>query len=116
QRTQPHSVDAVLAPENLLDGMVPDHGYLARGRLAKQPVLQDLLRAQLVAPVHERDVLRDVRKIKGLLDGGVAAAHHRDALASEEEADAGGACRSVAGPAFHLTGQTLDVRYGPGGG
>src|SRR5882762_5392510 len=59
------------------------------------PAVEEALYLSHIAPVHERDVLRDVRQIQRLLDRGVAAAHHRHALVAEEEAVAGGARRDA---------------------
>jgi hypothetical protein len=60
ERTQTHTAHAMLVAQHLIDRVVPDHRHLARGHFAKQPILQDLFRTQLVAPVHERHVFRDV--------------------------------------------------------
>ena len=90
ERAQPHAGDAALViSQYLVHGVVPDDRDLAGVRFAKQPVLQDLLRSQLVTPVHERDVLRDVRQIERFLDCGVATADDRDAMIAEEESIAG---------------------------
>ena len=64
-----------------------------------QAVLHDLLGAQRVAPVNQRDVRGDVRQVQGLLDRGVAAADDRDPLVAEKEAVAGGAGRHEIGRA-----------------
>src|SRR6516162_7673668 len=85
--------------------MVPDHRDLAGVHFAEQPVLQDLLCAQLVAPVHQRHVLRDVRQVQRLLDRSVAAADHRHAVPAEEEAVAGCARRHSAAAEFLLRRQ-----------
>jgi hypothetical protein len=59
--------------------------------LGEQLVLQDFLAAQLVAPMHQRDVAGDVRQVERFLDGGIAAADDRHRLVAVEEAVAGGA-------------------------
>ena len=42
--------------------------------------------------MHQGDARGDVREVERFLDGGVAAADHRDLLAAEEEAVAGRTC------------------------
>ena len=59
--------------------------------LVEQLVLEDLLRAQLVATVDQVDFLGDVGQVQRFLDGGIAAADHADHLVAVEEAVAGGA-------------------------
>ncbi len=115
ERAQTHTVHAMLIAQHFIDRVVPDHRHPARGHFAKQPLLQDLLRTQLVAPVHERDVLRDVRQIQRLLDRGVAAAHHRDALVAKEEAVTGGARRDATAAEALLRRQPQVAGRRPGG-
>ena len=63
--------------------------------MPEQAVLQDLLGAQRVAAVDQRDLRREVRQEQRLLDRGVPAAHDRDLLASVEEPVAGRAGRDA---------------------
>ena len=64
---------------------------LIRGLIQERadPVLEDRLRAEPVAAVHQRDVGGDVRQVDRLLDRGVAAADHGDLVIAVEEAVAG---------------------------
>ena len=83
-------------------------------RLPEQLLLQDLLGAELVPPVHDRDVPRDVREVERLLDRRVPAADHRDVLAAVEEAVAGRA-RGDAAPHVRLLRREPEVtRRGAG--
>jgi hypothetical protein len=59
--------------------------------LVEQLLLQDLLGAQRIAAVHQRDLGGDVGQIQRLLDRGVAAADDGDLLIAVEKAVAGGA-------------------------
>src|SRR6185437_626429 len=86
-------------------GVVPDDRRLADLDLSKEAVLQDLLRAQAIPPVDERDVLGDMREVERLLDGRVASADHGDALAAEEKSIAGGAGRDPAAAELLLRGE-----------
>src|SRR5262245_38922348 len=87
------SRDTLLVPEHLIDGMVPDYGHFPFGDLVEQTVLEDLLRAQPISAVDQSHVLGNVRQVERFFNGSVAAADHRDPLAAEEEAIAGGAGR-----------------------
>lgn len=80
--------DAVHDPQHLFDRHIPDHLDLGMG---EQPILQDLLGAELVAAVDDRDLGREVGQEQRLFDGRVAAADHDHVLAAIEEAVAGGA-------------------------
>ena len=62
-------------------------------RVAEQPVLQDLLGAQRVAPMHQRHSPGVIGQVDRLLDRGIAAADDKHLLVAEEEAVAGGAGR-----------------------
>ena len=75
--------------DDLFDRVVPDHLDL---RVLEQAVLQDLLGAEVVTPVHDGDLLGEVGQEDRLLDRGVAAADDHDLFALVEEAIAGGAC------------------------
>ena len=74
----------------MVDDAVPDDLDLG---VAKQPVLQNLLRPKGVAAMNERHPPGVVRQIDGLLDRGIAAPDHHDVLAAEEKPVAGGAGR-----------------------
>jgi hypothetical protein len=64
----------------------------------EQSIRQDLLGAQPVAPMHERNVGGNVREVQRLLDGGVPASDDGDSLAAEEEAVAGRAGGDATSP------------------
>ena len=95
---QPHGLDqgcrCPLA-QDLVQHVVPDHGDLG---VPEQPVLQDLLGPQRIAPVHQRDLAGMVRQVQGLFDRGVATADHHDLPASEKEPVARGTSRHTAAP------------------
>src|SRR5262249_36536673 len=65
--------------DNFLDDTVPDNVDL---RIAEQPLLQDLLGPQRVAPVDQRYPPRVIGQINRLLDRGIAASDHHDVLAA----------------------------------
>ena len=71
---------------------VPDHLDL---RVLEQAILQDLLGAEMVAPVHDRHLAGEVGQEQRFLDRGVAAADHEHLLAAIEEAVAGRAGRNA---------------------
>jgi hypothetical protein len=56
-----HAVHAGIVADDLVDGVVPHDTDLARLLEGEQAILQDLLRAELVAPVDHRHVAREVR-------------------------------------------------------
>ncbi len=109
------AADALAIIQDFLDRMIPQDADLAGALLGEQPLLHDFLGAQLVAPVHQRDVLGDVRQVQRLLDRGVAAADHGDPLAAEEEAIAGGAGGHPATAVALLGGQAQVLGRGAGG-
>ena len=78
----------------------------------EQPVLQDLLRAQLVAPMHQSDVGGDVGQIERLFHRRIAAADDRDRLASIEKPVAGRASRDALAAEGFLRGQAEILRRG----
>ena len=82
----------VALAQHLVERVVPDRLDLG---VPEQPVLQDLLGAQLVAAVDQRDLGGEVGQEQRLLDRRVAAADHHDLLAAVEEAVAGGAGRDA---------------------
>jgi hypothetical protein len=94
--------------------VVPDEADLAFGCAVEQLRLKDLFRAQRVASMHERHVRGDVRQIKRLFDGRVAAADDRDFLILEEEAVARRACGHAAAAKGLLRRQPEILRRGPG--
>src|SRR5262249_32726234 len=63
--------------------------------MREQPVLENPLRAQGVAPMDQRDGTGDVGEVERLLDGGVSAADDGHALVAEEEPVARGARRNA---------------------
>ena len=82
--------DPAVVAQYFLQHVVPDDLDLAFLLTLEQLVLQDLLRAQRVAAVHQRDLAADVAEVQRFLDGRVAAADHRHVLLAVEEAVAGG--------------------------
>src|SRR5262245_50166130 len=82
-----HLERAFLAYDLLQHG-VPDHRNL---RVLEQAILQDLLRAEAVAPVNDGDGGREIGEEQRFLDRGVAAADHQRVLAAIKEPVAGGA-------------------------
>ena len=62
-------------PQDFLDGAIPHDGDLV---VCKEAGLQDLLGAEIVAPVDERHLVGEVGKEERVLDGGIAAADHHD--------------------------------------
>ncbi len=95
QRQKARAGHAGLIAQDLIHRVVPDERDLARGLERKQPILQYLLGAQLVAAMHQRDMRGDVGEIEGLLHRRITAAHHDDPLAPIEKAIAGGAGRDA---------------------
>ena len=69
------------------DRLVPQHADL---RMIEQAFLQDLLRAQFVAAMDQRHIVRMVGQVQGFFDCGIAAADHCYLLAAIEEAIARG--------------------------
>ena len=61
RRLDAHAVHAGLVADDFIDGVIPRDAHLAGLLEREQPILQDLLRAELVAPVHHGDVAREVR-------------------------------------------------------
>ena len=104
ERMRTPCTPAVIA-EDLVDAVVPQQRHLALALALAQPVLQDFLGTQSVAPMDQRHVRGQIRQIKRLLDRGVAAADHRDALAAEEKAVTGGAGRDATAPELLFRGQ-----------
>src|SRR5690606_12931368 len=76
---------------------------------------QDLLRAEAVATMHDGDGLGDIRKIKSLFDGRVAASDDDDILVAVEEAITGGAGRNTEALKTLLALDTEPLRLGAGG-
>ncbi len=83
--------------------------------VVEQAVLQDLLGAQLVAAMDQRDLRGEVGQEQRLFDRGVAAADHHDLLAAIEEPVAGGAGRDAEALEMLFAGQTQPFRLRPGG-
>src|SRR5512135_1513214 len=75
-----NSGHAGLVSEHFVEDAVPLDGDVAAAGLGENLVDHDLLGAELVAAMDNRNTARDVGEIKRLLDGGVAAADHGDVL------------------------------------
>jgi hypothetical protein len=85
---EPHAADLqrIVAAGDIVEHAVPDHLDLG---MLEQAVLQDLLGAECIAPVHDRDLRGKIGQEQCLLDSGVAAADHHDFLVAIEEPVAG---------------------------
>ena len=81
----------------------------------REAFLQDLLAAQATATMHQRHMRGDVGKVDRLLDRGVAAADHDDALVTKEETVAGGAGGNAVALEFFLARDAQPFRLGAGG-
>ncbi len=90
---------------------VPQHRNLG---ILEQPILQDLLGAEIVAPVRHRDLGGEVGQEQSLLDRGIAAAHHHHVLAAIEKSVAGGAGRDPVALEPLLRRQLQPARLRPG--
>ena len=100
------------APRTSSSARIPDHLDL---RVLEQPVLQDLLGAQAVAPVHQRDLGGEIGQEQRFLDRGIAAADHQHFFAAIEEAVAGGAGGHAIAAEFLLRRQIEPARLRAGG-
>ena len=60
RRLDVHAVHAAVVADDLVDGVIPRDAHLAGLLEREQAVLQDLLRAELVAAMHERHVAREI--------------------------------------------------------
>ena len=65
--------------QHFLQAVIPDDGDFAGLFLLEQMVLQDLLGLQLVAAMHQRDMLGDVGQVQRLFNSRIAAADNHDA-------------------------------------
>src|SRR5699024_7898491 len=109
---QTHAGHAVVVAEHLVEHVVPADLDLALGLLLAQPLLQDLLVAQLVAAGNQDDLAGDIGQIQRVVDGGVAAADDGDRLAAIEKAVTGRAGRYAAALVGFSGGQTQIARRG----
>ncbi len=82
---KPHAGHARLIADNFLELVVPHQFDLAFRGFFEQPILHDLLCTQRIAPMHQCDVLGDVREVQRFFDRGIAAADDRHVLAAIEE-------------------------------
>ena len=81
-----HADDTCIVAEHVADRVIPKQPHVAaRTRLRDEAVDQDRLGAQLVAPMDQRDVARDVRQIQRFFDGRVPAADDDHILTFVEE-------------------------------
>src|SRR4051794_40634107 len=85
-------LERIVVTEHVVQHGVPDYRDL---RILEQPVLQDLLGAEMIAAVDDGDVSREIGEEEGFLYCGVAAANDNDVLATIEEAVAGRAGRDA---------------------
>ena len=108
-------VTPVSSPSTSSSTLFQQDGDLAGLFLLEQLVLHDLLGAELVAAVDQRDVAGDVGQVERFLDGGVAAADDGDRLVAVEEAVAGGAGRNALAHEGFLGGQAEILGRGAGG-
>src|ERR1700691_732672 len=96
---------------DLVEHAVPDDVDLGIG---EEPRLQNLLGAEPVAAVDQRNLGGVMRQVKRLLDRGVAAADYRHLLAAEEETVAGGASRNAEAAELRLARNAEPARFGAG--
>ena len=109
---QREACDLLAVAEDLRDDRVHEEGDFA---VCLHAVHHCLRRAELVAAVDDSDGGTEAGEEVGVGHGGVAAAEHRDFLAGEEEAVAGGAIGdAMAGVLLLARGAELAVR-GAGG-
>ena len=83
--------------------------------LAASPLLHDLRRAELVAPVDDLQVLGELRDEDRVLHRRVAAADHGDVLVLEEGAVADSAGGDAAAAELHLAGDAEPLGLRPHG-
>src|SRR5262245_5585870 len=84
-------------------------------RVGERTLLHDLGGAQLVTPVHDRHLGRELREERGLLHGGVAAADDGERLVAVEEPVAGRARGDTLAEQRLLRRQPEHPRRRPGG-
>ena len=97
--------------DNFLHDAVPDDiDFL----MAEQALLQDLLGAQCVAAMDQRDPGGNIRQIEGFLDSGIATTDDDDILVPEEEPVAGGACGNTFSAKGLFALQSKPAGLGPG--
>src|SRR5258707_681660 len=104
-------LERAIVAGHLFEHGVPQHVDF---RILEQPVLQDLLGAEAVAPMRDRDLGGKVGEKQRFLDRGVAAADDENLLAAVEEAVAGGAGRDAVSLELLLRGQLKPARLGAG--
>src|SRR6185369_14029749 len=90
-------LERAFVAEHVVQRRIPDHVDLG---MLEQAVLENLLGAERIAPVHHGDLGGEVRQKQRLLDRGVAATDYDDLLALVEKAVAGRASRHAV--AFEL--------------
>ena len=105
-------LERILGAMDVVERRIPDHFDL---RVLEQPVLQNLLGAQAVAPVHQRDLGCEIGQEQRLLDRGIAATDHQHLFAAIEEAVAGGAGGHAVAAEFLLRRQIEPARLRAGG-
>jgi hypothetical protein len=81
--------DASIVPDDRFDDAVDLQLDLPLFDLLMQAVQENRFGPELVTPVDQRHLLRDVRKVKRLFHGAVAPAHHAHIPIDEEESVAG---------------------------
>ena len=113
--TQTHAGDTGVVAQHFVEGVVPFDRHVAVLDLVEQLVLQDLLGAQAIAAMHQRDLGGDVGQVQRFLDSGVAATDHHDFLIAIEEAIAGRTGRDALAHELLLTRQAQILRAGAGG-
>src|SRR4051794_32461213 len=85
-------LERIVVTEHVVQHGLPDHRDL---RILEQPVLQDLLGAEMIAAVNDGDVSGEIGEEERFLYCGVAAANDNDLLAAIEEAVASRAGRDA---------------------
>src|SRR3974390_1985340 len=92
QVLEPHLVHLhrALGTKYVVEHAVPDHLDLG---MLEQAVLQDLLGAERIAPVHDRDLGGEIGEEQRFLHRSIAAADHDDLFVAIEEPITGSARR-----------------------
>jgi hypothetical protein len=107
--------DAAGIAQHLVQTVVPQQPDVSGSGALEEFLLHDLLGAQLVAAVHQRDFGAQVGQIERLFHGGVAAADHGDLAVAIEESVTGGAGADAPALERLLGGQSEIARRRPGG-
>src|SRR5690625_2823228 len=81
-----HAGYAIVVAQHFIKNVVPANFHLAFGLFFKQPILQNLFGAQLVATMDQGDLAGNIGQIQRFFHRRVAAAHHGHRLVAVEKA------------------------------